>query len=914
MAAPIRLRGREAELSALDDVLEAVRAGASRALVLRGDAGVGKTALLDRLGERATGCRVVRSAGIQAEMELAFASLQLLCAPMLGLLDRLPAPQRDALGAAFGLSAGSAPEGLLVGLAALSLLSDAAHRCPLVCLIDDAQWLDRASAKALAFVARRLHAESVALVFATRDEQELVGLPELLVEGLCDRDARELLCSALGVPLDEQVLDRVVAETRGNALALLELPRGLSPEQLAGGFGPPGALALSRRIEQSFLRRLDPLREDSRRLLLVAAAEPVGDPVLLWRAAERLGILLDAATDAEAAGLCEFGARVRFRHPLVRSAIYQAASAEARREVHRTLAEVTDPERDPDRRAWHRAEAADGFDEEVALELERSAGRAQSRGGVAAAAAFLERAAALSPSPAGRAARALAAAHAKHQAGAFDAARALLATAQAGSLDDLQRAQVDQLLAQIAFASVRGRESPPLLLSAAKRLRPLDDRLARETLLDAFSAALFVGRLAPDDSIISIARAARALPSPQHPRAPDLLLEGLARLVTECVVAAVAPLRQALIGFHHGDVSEEEELRWLWQAGSAATTLWDFETWRAFAVRHLQLAREHGALNVLPIALSTRAGTHMLAGELTQAESLIDETATIADVTGTGTEFAYYHAPLAALHGREAEASTMIERGSAEARVRGEGLAVTSLRYSAAMLYNGLARYDDALAACQPFVEHPAEQWTYNTLPELIEAATRCGRTDLAKDVLERMAERTGASGTSWGRGIEARSRALLLGSDAAERLYLEAIDHLGRSGVRMELARAHLLYGEWLRRERRVRDARNRLRTAYDMFAAMGMNAFAERAERELVAAGASVRKRAVETGEHLTPQEAQIARLAADGLSNPEIGARLFISPRTVQYHLHKVFMKLDISSRNQLHRVLSGHGAAA
>jgi DNA-binding CsgD family transcriptional regulator len=900
------LRGRDAQLRALDAVLDAVRAGESRVLVVRGEPGVGKSALLDYVGERASGCRVARAVGVQAEMELAFAGLHLLCAQMLDHLEGLPGPQRDALRTAFGLSAGPAPDPFLVALAALSLLSEVAQERPLVCLVDDAQWLDRASAQALAFVARRLRMDPVALIFAARDKKELTGLPELVVEGLGRSDARGLLLSALGAPLDEQVRDRIVAETRGNPLALLELPRGLSPAQLAGGFGLPDALPLSRRIEESFRRRLAALGADGRRLLLVAAAEPIGDPILVWGAAERLGVAADAAVEVESAGLCEFGPRVRFRHPLVRSAVYQAASPEERRTVHRALAEATDPETDPDRRVWHRAQAAAGLDEEIAAELERSAVRAQARGGASAAAAFLERAAALSASPAGRAARALGAAHAKYQAGAFDEAQGLVAAAQAGPLDELQRARTEQLLAQIAFASVRGRESPPLLLRAARRLEPLDAGLARETLLEAFTAALFVGHLGSGESMLAIAQAARAVPAPERSRPPDLLLDGLARLGTDGFTDAVPALRRALREFRREDVSTETGLRWLWLAGHAGAVLWDFATWRAFAVRHLQMVRDAGALSALPIALTTRAGAHMLAGELAEAESLIGETATIAEAMGAVV--AYFAAPLAALQGREAEAAKLIESGAAEALARGEGLALTSLRYSAAVLYNGLGRYDDALDALEQSAEHPAELWRYILLPEHIEAAVRSGRPGRAEEVLERLTERTRASATDWALGIEARSRALVSDGEPAERLYRDAIDRLGRSGVRIELVRAELLYGEWLRRERRRLDARERLRTAQDTFAAMGMNAFADRAERELAATGATARKRSDPPDRQLTSQEAQIARLAVEGLSNPEIGARLFISPRTVQYHLGKVFFKLDISSRHQLHRALS------
>ena len=406
---------------------------------MRGEAGVGKTALLGHVLEHTPGCRVVRAAGVESEMELAYAGLHQLCTPMLGHVDGLPGPQRDALATAFGLSAGEPPDRFLVGLAVLSLLAEVAEEEPLACVVDDAQWLDQVSAQTLAFVARRLLAEPVALVFAVRearDDHELAGLPELVIAGLRSRDARALLDSVLSGPVDEPVRERIVAETRGNPLALLELPRGLTPAELAFGFGLPDAMPLDGRIERGFLRRLEPLPVDTRRLLLTAAVEPVGDASLLWRAVDRLGIEPEAAAAAEATGLIELGTRVRFRHPLVRSAAYRSATREERQDVHRALAEVTDPELDPDRRAWHRAQAAVAPDEDVAAELERSAHRAQARGGLAAAAAFLEEAARMTLDPARRAERALAAAQAKHDAGASDAALGLLVMAQAGPFDD----------------------------------------------------------------------------------------------------------------------------------------------------------------------------------------------------------------------------------------------------------------------------------------------------------------------------------------------------------------------------------------------------------------------------------------------------------------------------------------------
>jgi DNA-binding CsgD family transcriptional regulator len=848
-------------------------------------------------------------------MELAFAGLQQLCAPMLDRLERLPAPQQDALGVAFGLRAGDAPDRFLVGLAVLSLVSEAAQEQPLVWLVDDAQWLDRASAQALVFVARRLLAESVALLLATRDPgDELEGLPKLVVEGLPDGDARALLGSALRVPLDERVRERLVAETRGNPLALLELPRGLTSAELAGGFGLLDAPGLSGRIEDSFRRRLAGLPAETQRLLLVAAAEPVGDPVLVWRAAGRLGIEVQAA--AETDGLLTIGASVTFRHPLVRSSVYRAASPEERQAVHRALADATDPEVDPDRRAWHLAHASPGLDEHVASELERSAGRAEARGGLAAAAAFLERAAALTPEPSRRAQRALAAAQAKHQAGAFDAALGLVGIAESGPLDELARAQIDLLRAQIAFALGRGSDAPPLFLKAAKRLEPLDEGLARETYLEALTAVFFPAHLAPGGRVLETARAARtAPPSPQPSRGSDLLLDGLALLITDGYAAGAPTLKRAVNAFRGEAMSRGEGRRWLWLASRVAAFLWDDEAWDAISARFVELARDAGALSVLPLALTTRTGIHLFAGRLAMASSLVDEVAAVNEATGSN-QAAHAAMTLAAFQGREAEAAQLIEAATSEVvRRQGEGQGLTFIHWATAVLHNGLGRYEEALAAAQQAAEDSLEvrlaTWG---LVELIEAGARSGEPELAADALGRLSQTTAASGTDWAVGVEARSLALLTEGEAAEPLYREAIEALERTRVRVELARAHLLYGEWLRRERRRLDAREQLRHAHELFTQFGMEAFAERARVELEATGEHARNRTVETSDQLTAKETQVARLASDGLSNSEIGAQLFISPKTVEYHLHKVFNKLDIRSRNQLPGVLASDPNAA
>jgi DNA-binding CsgD family transcriptional regulator len=904
------LIGRLSECEVLDRLLTDVRAHQSRVLVLRGEAGVGKTALMDYVARTSSGCRVVQAAGAESEMELAFAGVHQLCVPLLDRMADLPGPQRDALGTAFGLVGGAAADRFLVGLAVLSLWSAAAEERPLVCLVDDAQWLDQVSAQILAFVARRLLAESVALVFAVRepsDPLDLEGLPERRIGGLINGDARALLDSATPGRLDERVRDRIVAETRGNPLALLELPRGMTAAELAGGFALPGSRPLAGTIEHSFIRRVGSLPEQTQRLLLTAAAEPLGDAVLLQRAADQLGIGPDARFPAEEEGLIEFGARVRFRHPLVRSAAYRAGSVADRRAVHHALAEVTDRQLDPDRRAWHRAHAAAEPDEDVAADLERSAERARSRGGVAAAAAFLERAVKLTGDPDLRSARALAAAQAKFAAAAYDAADALIAVAEIGPLDDLLRAQLARLRAQIVFARNRGRDAPPLLLDAARRLEHLDDRLARETYLEALGAAIFAGRLCTDPTLREVAETARAAPGPSSPRPLDLLLDGVARRFTDGYGAAAAPMRSALEVFRRqaGD-GEAASTRWFWLAWLLAGELWDDALLDELATRVIRLSRDLGALGHLPIALAYRAGVHVNAGEFNAASALIDESDSIAAATGHA-QLGYASVLLVAWRGDEAEALNHFAGALANARLRGEGRAIGQTAYMSAILYNGLGRYDEALAGARAACEHDELGVRGFALVELIEAAVHGASPEVAAAALYELEERTVAAGTDWALGILARSRALLASGEAADALYGEATERLGRSRIVVHLARAQLLYGEWLRRENRRLDAREQLRVAHDTLHAMGAMAFAERARRELLATGESARQRSAAASVDLTPQETQIARLAAERRTNPEIGSELFISPRTVEYHLSKVFTKLGVGSRRELRRAL-------
>ena len=915
------LRGRDGEQAALDRLLDEVRAGDSRVLVLRGEAGVGKTVLLDYVQEHASGCRVVRAAGVESEMELAFAVLHQLCAPLLTSLARLPDPQGDALSTAFGLGAGTAPDRYTVGLAALGLLSEVAEERPLVCLVDDAQWLDRASAQALAFVARRLLAESVALVFSVREpseDQDLSGLPELAVTGLSDADARALLESVVPGRLDDLVRDRIVAETRGNPLALAELTRGLTAAELAGGFGRPDTQPLASRLEQSFHRQLRLLPAETRRLLLTAAAEPVGDAALLRRAAEQLGISAEAALPAESSGLIELGARVRFRHPLLRAAAYRTASLPDRRRVHRALAEVTDPAADPGRRAWHRAYAAVGPEESVADELERSASQAQARGGVAAAAAFLERATELTPDPARRAARALAAAQAKFEAAAPDTAGELLSVAELGALDDVQRAQAARLRAQIVFRRSRGSEAAALFLEAARAFDGLDAGSARETYLEAFGAAMFAGQLGGRHGLREVAEAVRAAPpGPQPARPSDLLLDGMATRYLEHQAAEAADgegaragvliLRRALAALGQENPRTRDDIMRLLRLSPLAQSMavhevWDFQGWRELSTRSVRLAREAGALAVLPVLLVYLAGVHVYAGEFAAAAVLIEEGDAITAATGNAP-MRYAALFLAAWRGEESSAVRLIDAAIGDATARGEGRVLGMAGYVTAVLNNGLGRYPAALDGARLACQHDDLGYFNWSLAELVEAGVRNGAVDEAAAALRQLQERTRASGTDWALGVLARSQALLTDGPAAEALYREAIERLERDGIVIQLARAHLLYGEWLRRVNRRYDGREHLRTAYHAFNRIGAEAFAERARGELLATGETVRKRTAETYDVLTAQERQIVRLAAERHTNPEIASQLFISARTVEYHLHKVFAKLGVTSRREL-----------
>jgi len=910
------LLGRRDECAAVDRLLAAARGGNGGAIVVHGEPGIGKSALLDHATAEASDFHVLRTVGNEAEVEVAFAALHQLCAPHLADRGRLPAPQRDALGVAFGLDGGAAPDRLVLGLAVLNLLSQLAGERPVLCVVDDAQWLDRESAQAVAFAARRLATERIAFVFGARSiPRDLDGLAELRVDGLDQQAALTLLRSALPDRLDEAVLERIVAETHGNPLALLELPRGLTPAQLAGGFALPVSVPIPGRIEASFRRRIVTLPPGSRRLLLVAAAEPTGDPALLWRAAERVRIDDAAAAALESEGLLELRPRVAFRHPLVRSAVYQSVSPEERRQAHGALAEATDARIDPDRHAWHRAQATVRPDDDVAGELELSAERAQARGGLAAAAAFMERSAELTVDPRLRAGRALVAAEAKRQAGALDAALALAALAERGPLDDVQRAQVDVVRGRISFASERGGEAPRLLLKAARQLELHDVLRSRETYLDALIAAVFAGRLTGEATARDVARAALAgRRPPGPPRASDLLLEGLALLIAEGPATGTGVMKQAVKAYRGEDISVEERLRWSWLAARAAAFIWDYESWDLLTARQIQCARDAGALAVLPLTLSTTAGVRLFAGELAMAASLVAQVEAVADATDARTA-RYAVLAVAAFQGHEDDARRLIDAAASDFAARGEGMGVSQARWAAAALCNGLARYDEAFTAAADALQDPDELWFSPWANvELIEAASRTGRRAAALPALERLAAGTSAGGTAWGNAIEDRSRALLSEGSAAEALYRDALDQLAPTPLRLDRARTHLVFGEWLRREHRPVAAREQLRAAHELFTEFGADGYAERARVELRATGEHARKRTPDTSNDLTPQETRIAQLVGEGATNAEIAAQLFLSPSTVEYHLHKVFRKLEVRSRTQLARRMLESAARA
>ncbi len=904
---PLRLHGRKAECERLANLVDGVRGGGGSAvLVIYGAPGTGKTALLDFTAGLAPSLQVVRAAGAESEAELAFGGLHRLCGTMLDRLGRLPGPQREALEIAFGLRAGTGPDRFLVGLAVLGLLAESAAEHPLLCVIDEAHRLDQASRQALGFAARRLTTEPLLVLFAAPEPvTELDDLPAISLGGLRDADARDLLACVVRFPLDDRVRDQVLAEAGGIPGALLGVLDDVSPAQLAGGLGLPDVLSCS--TSGPLFAELSELPPETRQLLLLAAADPTGDPALLWRAAAQLGITSEAAVPAAEAGLITFDSRVVFRDLAVRSAAYRVARLQQRRSAHRALAQATHPRADPDRRAWHQAKALIELDEDVAAELERTAGRAQARGGLAAAAAFLERAATATPDAARRAERSLAAASVMLQAGEPGAAAKLLDLTETDAVDDHRQARADLVRARLAFTVNRGGDASQLLLDAARQLSRFDGAQARAAYLEALRAALCAGcRAAPGATMADVARAAREGSSgPDGPGPPGALLAGLAASFSGELTAGASLVRRALSGLG-GEMTRQAELGLLPLACAGALHLWDDRAGEALASRYVTLARAEGALADLPSALDALSCMRWLAGDLAAAEALATEAQAVAEATGLRAA-SYAALGLAALRGHEDPALALFSSSGQDAARRGEGLGVAAARWAAALLHNGLGKYAQALSAAQDAIEHaglPAVAgWA---MAELVEAAARSGQPGRAEGVMRTLSRVAMAAGTDWALGVQARSQALL---GDREDLYQAAIDHLGRSRARVDLARAHLVYGEWLRRQNRRVDARDQLHRAAEMLGPMGAAGFAERARRELLATGETARRRVAGTERDLTAQEMQIAVHARDGRTNREIGAELFLSDRTVEWHLRNVCVKLGISSRRQLRDALPG-----
>jgi DNA-binding CsgD family transcriptional regulator len=900
-----RLRGRRKEREALAALLADVADGRPRVLVLQGEAGIGKTTLLKNALLDTPQFQVHRTAGVESEMELAFAGLHQLCTPMLGHLDALPAPQREAVSVAFGLAPGGTPDRFRVGVAVLGLLAEAAGDGPVVCVVDDAHWLDAASAQVIGFVARRLADERVGLLFATRldtETMELRGLPTLRVAGLTPAESRGLLESVTPGIRDERVKERILAETRGNPLALIELPRSLTQADYAEPSGPVSSQPLAGRIEDTFRRRLDVLPAGPRLLAIAAAAEPLGDPVLLWRAARILGLDPEAIVPVEQARLLTVDARVEFRHPLARSAVYRAASLEDRHRVHSALAKATDPSLDPDRRAWHRAQAAVGPDEQVADELELSASRAQRRGGMAAAAAFLARATALTPDGDVRAGRAVDAAAVALEAADVERAQQLLGAADLDRLDVVHRAKLERLRAAIMLVRPGTGDPVPTLLAAGGRLEPLDPSGARATYFEALRALISAGRFAGPDQRELVAQRTLSAPAPVSPTPTELLAEGIATRMLRGYSASVPPLKRALAALRRPQSDDLEQIQLMWLTPRIAIDVWDDEAWDVLSGEHVRVAREAGALGALPMGLAARGTLLMNQGRFAEAEAACEETANVD--AATGSPFPPYGAVLVgAYRGADAEVLPVAEAIREDIASGPHGSALSTLEHALALLHNGRGDYARALRsiASDGFLDDIGLHALL--LPEFVEAAVRTGEIDRARWAAGALQTRATAAGSAWGLGVAARCSAMLHDGAEAESRYRQAVDHLGATRMVVDLARARLLYGEWLRRDRRRRDAREQLELAHDAFTAAGAEGFAERAARELGASGARVRRRTVESADELTAQELRVALLARDGLSNPEIGAQLFISPRTVQYHLGKVFSKLGITSRTDL-----------
>ena len=904
----LTLYGRAPECEALGQLIANVQAGRSRVLVVRGQDGIGKTALLDHLETRGSECQIVRLDGIESEATCAFAALHRLCVALHGRPEQLPAPQRNALESAFGLRDCAAPDGFLTGMAVLGLLADACVGRPLICVIDDAQWLDSESAHALGLAARRLKALPAALVIAVREPsggRDFAGIPDLPLEPLHDQDARALLDARLFGPMDPAVRDRVLAEARGNPRRLLASAGRQTAEELGGGFGLPSLEAASAPEAGGLLRALDALPRAVRRLLLIAAAEPTGSPALVWRAADLLDVARGPQT-AAAGAIADFGAFIRFRHVVGRSVAYWSASSGERREVHAALAAGIDPDADAWSHAWHRALASPAPDESVAAAIERSANGVRSRGGLQADAIFRDHAVELTPGSEHRARRALAAARVKHLSGAAESASRLLAIARAGPLDEPGHRRADMLEARLASQESYARGATRLTL-AARHLETVDPALAREGYRDALHAVLVAGRLAGEEGLRGVAAAVLARRRTLDPPICADLVDAMAFLIARGPAAGAPQVRQALKVMTDAIGVTEVSRGELLLGCRAARDLWDHATWSKLSEQLIEQARRAGALRVLPVALHDAVVARVVAGDFVGAAKKAGQAEAAVKASGAPVG-PYGTLALAAWSGAHEEVERLTSAATAGLLERDEGRWISAAGWAAAVVGNSMGRYRTALTAAQRGAADPLglgfAAWS---TAELVEAAVRAGHPETVDAALGRLGEVAEGGGTDWSRGILARAQALASGEPAAEGRYREAIALLDRAALPAEAARARLLYGEWLRRRKRRTDARKQLRASYRALAEMGAAGFAARARRELAATGETIRHHVSGHGVALTTQEARIARLAADGLTNHEIGARLFLSARTVEWHLHKAYEKLRVRSRRELHGVL-------